>query len=205
MAKYKLYYSPGSCAMAVHAILLAVKADFELVKLSKGENQTEEYLKINPMGQVPTLLKDGKVMRESAAIIINLLEEYKHELLPQSGEERIKAMQWLLFFNSTMHQTYGAYFLLTLNLKVEESFAATDLIIRRINKLWRFVEKELNTEFIAGDKLTAADILMAVIANWLPQVTIGPKVKKLCDLVKELPYFAEAIKVENVSYKLGNE
>lgn len=200
---YKLFYSPGTCAMAVHAVLLAVGENPELVKLGKGENHTAEYLKISPMGQVPALLEDGKVLRESAAIMLHLLDKNKHELMPQNGDARTKALQWLFFFNSTMHQTYGAYFLLSKNLKPEEIAASTDLIIRRINKLWRYVEKELATEFIAGDKPTAADVLLAVIANWLPQVTLGPKVLNICGKVVKLPYFAKALEVESVQYKLA--
>lgn len=202
VSNYKLYYAPGTCAMAVHAVLLAIGAEPELVKLGKGDNHTEEYLKLNPMGQVPTLIENGKVLRESAAIMLHLLDGAKHELMPQSGEARTRALQWLFFFNSTMHQTYGSYFLLTGNLKPEEVMAASDLVIRRINKLWRYVEKELSSEFLAGDKPTAADILLTVIANWLPQVVIGPKAKNICGKVTKLPYFAKTLEIEGIKYRV---
>ena len=201
--KYKLFYSPGACSLAVHAVLNALEADYELVltKIDGKQNHTEEYLKLNPLGQVPVLVEGNNILKESGAIMIHLLDSAKHELLPQSGEARIKAMQWLLFFNSSMHQIYSAYFLVTKNLAAPEDVKT--LITKRINKLWRFVEKELHTEFLAGDKPTAGDILMAVIANWLPHVAIGPKAKNICGKVAELPYFAKSLEIEGVNYELA--
>lgn len=200
--KYKLFYSPGACSLAVHTVLNAVKADFELVltKIDGKQNYSEEYLKLNPMGQVPVLVDGDKILRESAAIMISLLEKAKHDLLPQSGDARNSAIQWLLFFNSSMHQTYSAYFLISKNLPTPEE--AKTLITKRINKLWRYVEKEMTADFIAGDKPTAGDILMAVIANWLPHVVIGEKTKAACVRVAQLPYFAEALQKEGIKYRV---
>ena len=202
MAKYKLFYSPGACSLAVHTVLNAVKADFELVltKIDGKQNYSEEYLKLNPIGQVPVLVENDNILKESAAIMIHLLDSNKHELLPQSGNERIKAMQWLLFFNSSMHQIYSAFFLVSKNLPTPEE--TKTLITKRINKLWRYVEGEVKTDFIAGDKPTAADILMAVIANWLPHVVIGEKTKAICARVAQLPYFAAALEKEGIKYRV---
>jgi glutathione S-transferase len=204
-SKYKLYYSPGTCSLAVHAVLNAVGANFELVSVAGKANRSEDYLKLNPLGQVPVLLEDGKVLRESAAIIIHLLEKFRHPLLPASGEARVKTIQWLLFFNSTMHQAYGAYFLISKNITASETTAPVlNLISKRIQKLWRYVEAEINSEYLCGDAPTAADILMAVIANWCqaikPMPVPGPKVKAICARVIKLPYFAKALKTEGVKY-----
>ncbi len=202
MAKYKLFYSPGACSLAVHSILNAIGADYDLVltKIDGKQNHTEDYLKLNPLGQVPVLVENETILKESAAILIHLLDSNKHELLPQSGAERIKAMQWLLFFNSSMHQTYSSYFLISKNLQTPED--AKTLITKRINKLWRYVESEISTDFIAGNKPTAADILMAVIANWLPHVVIGEKAKAICQRVSQLPYFAKALEKEGIKYRV---
>jgi glutathione S-transferase len=200
--KYKLFYSPGACSLAVHAVLNAIDADYDLLltKIDGKQNQTEEYLKLNPLGQVPVLVEGENILKESAAIMMHLLDVAKHDLLPQAGAERIKAIQWLLFFNSTMHQSYSAYFLLSKNLPTSEEAKA--LITRRINKLWRYVESELKTDFLAGDKPTAGDLLMAVIANWLPHITINEKAKATCVRVSQLPYFARALEEERIKYRV---
>ena len=203
MAKYKLFYSPAACSLAVHAVLNAVGADFELIetKITDGANYSPDYLKYNAIGQIPVLVEDEMVLKESAAIMIHLLDKAKSPLLPQDNEERIKAMQWLLFFNSSMHQTYSAYFLILRNLQGAGAEEAKTLITKRIKKLWRYVEGEITSEFIAGSHPTAADILMTVIANWLPHITPGVKVQNICKKITEQPYFAKSLATEGIKYR----
>jgi len=68
----KLCYSPGSCATVSHLVLEEAGAQYELMRidLSKGEQRTEAYLKINPNGRVPALiLDDGRVLIENIGIL----------------------------------------------------------------------------------------------------------------------------------------
>ena len=53
---YKLFYIPGSAAMAPHAILREIGAAAEFVRLDreKNEHKASEYLTLNPHGRVPT-------------------------------------------------------------------------------------------------------------------------------------------------------
>ncbi|MGC2220675.1 MAG: hypothetical protein WA645_23885 [Pseudolabrys sp.] len=50
-----LYYSPGACSMASHIVLeeSGEKYEAKKVDLAGGEQRTEAYLKINPLGRVP--------------------------------------------------------------------------------------------------------------------------------------------------------
>ena len=57
----KLYFCPGASSMAPHIALHETGAPFESqpVSLARHENQTPEYLALNPEGKVPLLLIDG--------------------------------------------------------------------------------------------------------------------------------------------------
>src|SRR5262245_18974012 len=80
---YKLYYSPGSAAMAPMAILNALQVPHELIKIDddKNEQKGAEYMRLNPHGRVPTLVYDGgNVMYEAAAICLFLTERH-----PEAG------------------------------------------------------------------------------------------------------------------------
>ena len=59
---YTLYYAPGSASMVVHLALLEIGAPHKLVKLdfAKDEQRSPDYLRLNPRGQVPTLVIDGR-------------------------------------------------------------------------------------------------------------------------------------------------
>lgn len=206
---YRLYYSPGACSMAIHVILNELGVPFELEKasISEGKTRTPEYLKLNPLGQVPVLTDGDTVLREGAAIIIHLLEKNKSKLLPSEGEARRQALEWLLFCNATLHPAYSrGFFLKKTASDVPENGKLFSAAAESINKLWAYIEERLSkTGYLAGDKLTSADILMAVIANWsgsMPRpVSIGPKTRKLLAEVIARPSFQKALATEQVEYK----
>ena len=56
---YKLYFAPGSAAMAPHAMLQDIGAPFELIRVDTkaGEQRSADYLKLNPHARVPTVAR----------------------------------------------------------------------------------------------------------------------------------------------------
>lgn len=53
--------------MRILSKLLEIPVDIEFIKRDEG-NKCEEYLKLNPVGRVPTLVSDEGVLTESNAI-----------------------------------------------------------------------------------------------------------------------------------------
>ena len=208
---YTLYYSPGACSLAVHSVLHSLDIPFETVRIdiSKGENRTPEYLKINPRGQVPVLVINGKrQVRESGVIATYLIDKHKSPLLPADGDARLRAMEWLSFYNSTMHQAYSNFFLMQNNLKDEAvKQGACELIGKRISVLWKEIEAHLaENKYLAGDIMTIADIFLAVIANWNGMVSdkikLGPNTLRVCKEISALPYFQQALAAEKIKYRV---
>ena len=67
-----LYYTPGACSMAAHIVLeeSGEKYEAKKVDLAGGEQRTEAYLKIHPLGRVPALrLDNGEPLTENTAIL----------------------------------------------------------------------------------------------------------------------------------------
>ena len=115
--KLELYFAPGACSFVPHVALEAIKAvtkhDFEakLVKLHKGEQKTPEYLQMNPDGQVPVLLADGKPLTQIVAIADFLDRSFpKAGLLPTEPWKRAQALSQLAWMNSTAHTTFTRVF-----------------------------------------------------------------------------------------------
>lgn len=208
---YTLYYSPGACSMAVHVALNECNQPVKLEKVDiHGATKPPELLKVNPRGQVPVLVDDGFVIREGAAILMHILDKHQSPLLPRSGKERTVALEWLMFCNASLHPAYGRTFFLMRNAKdfPEASEHLLDVSIKMINKQWAEVEDRLSkTQWLAGDQITMADILLTVIANWsenLPKpVTIGPKTKHLLQTVIARPSYKKALETEQVEYKMA--
>jgi glutathione S-transferase len=115
--KLELYFAPGACSFVPHASLEAVKAatgqDFEpkLVKLHKGEHKTPEYLAMNPNGQVPVLVVDGRPLNQIVAILEFLDRSFpKAQLLPAESWARAQALSQLAWLNNTVHPTFTRIF-----------------------------------------------------------------------------------------------
>ncbi len=64
--------------MAPHIALHEIGVPFESrpISLAKKENRTPAYLAINPEGNVPTLLIDGRPLSEVAAILFYLARRF---------------------------------------------------------------------------------------------------------------------------------
>src|SRR3954454_6097602 len=74
----KLYYSPGSCALASHLALEEAGAAYTAERIDfKGNQQNSpEYLKINPKGRVPALVTDRGVLTETPAILVYIAQTF---------------------------------------------------------------------------------------------------------------------------------
>ncbi len=101
----KLYYCPGHLSFAPHVILNELGKPFELLCLSlkNGDNQLEEFKKINPKGKVPVLIIDNKILTESTAILLYLgLSNQDKRLLPSSPEGVARTIEWLNWLSCSL-------------------------------------------------------------------------------------------------------
>src|SRR5258706_11302295 len=113
----ELYFAPGACSfvppVALEAIRAATGQAFEakLVKLHKGEQKTPEYLAMNPNGQVPVLVADGKPLSQIVAICDFLDRAFpKAGLLPAEPWSRAQALSQLAWLNNSVHPTFTHVF-----------------------------------------------------------------------------------------------
>jgi len=113
----ELYFAPGACSFVPHAGLEALRAatgtGFEpkLVKLHKGEHKTPEYLAMNPNGQVPVLVVEGKPLTQIVAICDFLDRSFPQAgLLPTEVWARAQAISQLAWMNNTAHPTFTHVF-----------------------------------------------------------------------------------------------
>ncbi len=114
----ELYFAPGACSFVPHVGLEIVKAatgrDFapKLVKLHKGEHLTPEYIAMNPDGQVPVVMVEGKPLTQIVAIC-DWIDRANPEakLLPTDAWKRAEALSQLAWMNNTAHPTFTHVFM----------------------------------------------------------------------------------------------
>src|SRR5947209_2730325 len=87
-AMYKLYYAPGTCALASHIALEEAGADYSAVRLDFKANQQQspEYLKVNPKGRVPALVTDKGVLTETPAILAYIAQTFPNAKLAPTDD-----------------------------------------------------------------------------------------------------------------------
>lgn len=164
-----LYYSPGACSLASHAAIREWGANLELrrVALAQGEHMKPEYLALNPRGRVPTLIVDGKPIRESSGILTWI--GYQSGLYPGAGTyEAAKCGEWLGWFTSTVHVAFAMIWR-------GERFAhdgALHAAIRQRGYDWigeHFAEIEAALAvgpYLLGDELSVADFNLLPFYRW---------------------------------------
>ena len=103
-----LYYAPGACSMAAHIVLeeSGEKYTPQRVDLANGEQKTEAYMKIHPLGRVPALrLDSGEPLSENTAILPYLGKRFK--LWPGEPVGEARALSAIGFFASSVHPAHA--------------------------------------------------------------------------------------------------
>ncbi len=166
-----LFYSPGACSTASH---IAIEETGELyeprqILLAKGENQTPEYLKINPRGKVPALRIDGQVLTENVAILTYLAEQSREiRLLPDDRLQRAQCLSTMAWFSNTVHPSFT-------RVLRPERFAADPAAHQALKEagreaFWancREIDGLLQgKEWVAGSRYTVCDPYALVFYGW---------------------------------------
>ena len=108
----KLYFTPGTCALADHIVLTWIGKPFEAQKVSREERQQPWFLKLNPAGQVPVYEEDGWVLTQNGAILNYLADKFPESKLGGDGSPKSRAEinRWLAFVNSDVHPAFKPLF-----------------------------------------------------------------------------------------------
>ena len=96
-----LYHNPMSRGRIVHWMLEEVGVPYriELLDFEKRQHKTPEYLAINPMGKIPTLVHRGTVVTEAAAICAYLADAFPAAGLAPAPSDPARGtyLRWLFF------------------------------------------------------------------------------------------------------------
>lgn len=95
------YHNPKSRAQMAHWMLEESGAPYRTVVLdfSKGEHKSPEFLAINPMGKLPTIVHRSVVVTETAAIIAYLADAFPERGLAPALSDPLRGAyyRWLFF------------------------------------------------------------------------------------------------------------
>ena len=105
--KIVFYHNPQSRAAIVHWMLEEVGADYEIrhIDFQKGDHKSPEFLAINPMGKIPTIVVGDTVITEAPAIIAWLADAYPEgRARPAAGFARARHLLPLAVLRRQLHR-----------------------------------------------------------------------------------------------------
>ena len=129
------------------------------VDILDGGTQTEEFLSLNPVGQVPIARwPDGRVLPQSNAIMLYLAEG--SDLIPEDAFQRAQMNSWL-FWEQYSHETSIAVRRFKKHyLKLPDSEIDPQLMAKGRRALG-VMEMQLTwTDWLVGETMTCADIAL---------------------------------------------
>ncbi len=193
----KLYYAPGTCALASHIALTEAGADYAAVKLDMKANQqnSPDYLKLNPKGRVPTLVTDRGVLTETPAILAFIAQSFpKAVLAPLDDAFAFAQVQaFNSYLCSTVHVAH-AHKLRGARWATEETTFADmkRMVPKTVGACFALIERDmLKGPWVMGEQYTICDPYLYTIATWLEgdgvDIAVLPKVADHRNRMAERP------------------
>jgi glutathione S-transferase len=212
----KLYYAPGACSFVPHTLLEASGQPFEpaMVKLHKGEQNSDEYKTINPRGQVPVLVDGEHVITQIVAIVTYIDARFPDAgFLPREPLARARAMETLVWMNNTIHPTFTHIFMpqkFTDNAAAQAELKAynTQIFRNLLGELQALVHaaSAAGRAYLGGEHFGPLDAYALTFLRWGSIAGINPEdhpdLWAFVQRIAALPPVARAIERERLQLNL---
>ncbi len=166
----KLYYAPGTCALAPHIVLEWIGAPYEAERVDPS---SDAYRQINPLGMVPALQDSGpRVMTQADAILKYIAAKYPEAMLGaaeglQAGFDMDEA---LAFLTGDMHPAFWPFFApqrYTTRDDAESLTAVREDAYPRIHRVMLHLDAMLTaTPHVVGGRRSIADPYAFAMVRW---------------------------------------
>lgn len=163
MAELIFYTNPQSRGRIVRWMLEELGEPYTAEIIPYEAMKSTDYLAVNPMGKVPAIKHDGRVVTECAAICAYLADSFPGAGLGPRDEERADYYRWLFYAAGPLEQA------------VTNHFAGWDPAEDRqrmfgygsYEKAIAVVDELLGLRsYVCGDRFTAADVYLGSAILW---------------------------------------
>jgi glutathione S-transferase len=168
-----LHYAPHTCSLASHIALEDVGAKYELrrIDFKKAQQQSADYLRINPKARVPALTTSRGILTETPAMLAFIAQSYPDARLAPLDDAF--AFAELQSFNSYLcssvhvahaHRMRGYRW-------AEEQSSFDDMkrkVPQSVGACFAVIETTLlKGPWVMGETYTVADPYLFTLAQWL--------------------------------------
>lgn len=141
------------------AELLGVAFEWHEMDVAAGDTRSDDYLAINPAGQVPCMvLADGRVLAQSNAIMLYLAEG--SSLIPADPYDRAKMMEWMFWEQYSHEPAIAVRRVMVQRHKLPEEDIDPMLMQKGRRALGVMEMRLMAREFFVGEEMTLADVAL---------------------------------------------
>ena len=192
MKLYNSQYSPRArrariCAHEVGCDLERIDMEFQ-----KGDMRKPEYLAVNPMGKIPTLVDDDFVLWESGAICVYLATKFpEKKLLPIDPRGLAETMRWMFWhaghYEPPIATTTYEKIVKPLLMKQETDDKRVADARVDLDRFGPLLDTHLaKNAYALGDQFTIADIMLGTSTQQGDRVGLEitarfPHIKRYCE------------------------
>ena len=172
MAELTFYTNPQSRGRIVRWMLEEVGQPYETEIIPYEEMKSERYLAVNPMGKVPAIRHDGRVVAECAAICAFLADAFPEAGLGPRDEEKADYYRWLFYAAGPVEQAFTnnfAGFEVTPERERMFGYGNYDKVVAVLDDLFSL------RGYVCGDRFTAADVYVGSQIMFPMQFDMLPK------------------------------
>jgi len=169
----KLYYAPGTCALASHIALEEAGAVYttERIDFKSNQQNTAEYLAVNPKGRVPALVTDRGILTETPAMLAFIAQSFpKAKLAPlEDAFAFAQAQSFNSYLCSTVHVAHAHKMRGARWATEESSFADMKRKVpQTVGACFALIEqKMLKGPWVMGEQYTICDPYLFTLTGWL--------------------------------------
>ncbi len=158
------YTNPMSRGQIARWALHEAGADYDQKIIAyDGEMKSADYLAINPMGKVPAIVHNGKIVTECAAICAYLADTFPDAGLAPTSEERADYFRWLFFAAGPIEQAVMDRNLELSPTAEQERSAGYGSYDRAMDVLDEMLQSR---QYVCGDRFTMADVYVGSQVDW---------------------------------------
>jgi len=197
----QLFWAPQSRALRALWMLEEIGAPYErvLIDIRAGQQETAEYLRINPMGKVPALRDGEATVAESGAVLAYLADRFPAAgLAPPLGDPRRgRYLQWLFFVSGSLEPALGEKLGKAPANKMQNGWGSYERVMQVIEEalapgLW-----------LLGTDFSAADVLLGIDLNYLCRILQAipetPVIGAYIDRCVARPAFQRALAIDQAA------
>ena len=169
-----LYHNPKSRSATTRVLLEALGVPYavKLIDFATAQNRTPEFLALNPLGKLPTLVHGDAVITEQVAITIYLADRFPAAGLAPAFDDpqRGPYLRWLGFYGACFEPALMDHAFKRAPIDPATSpFRDYDTVIETL------VAQLGRGDYLLGDRLTAADLLWGSALRWTTEFGMVPK------------------------------